>query len=99
VDEPRVQSDATEVHSFIIKLWLDEQLDESGRRQWRGHITHVPSGARCYLKTLDDILGFVRFHLESMRPAEPAPLPVSQWLKSMQRLLQLLWQRLSKRKN
>jgi hypothetical protein len=53
--------DTTEskVHSFIVKLWLEDAGDEKGSAGWRGHITHVPSGKRRYLKTLDDILTFV----------------------------------------
>jgi hypothetical protein len=99
LDEPRAQSDVPEVHSFIIKLWLDEPPDESDRRQWRGHITHVPSGKRRYLKTLDDILNFVRPCLDSMELAQESPRLISRWLKSTQRLSQWLWQRLPKRKN
>jgi hypothetical protein len=28
-----------DTHSFIIKIWLEERADESGRALWRGHIT------------------------------------------------------------
>ena len=65
MDEPRAQSDAPEVHSFIIKLWLDETLDRSDAGQWRGRITHVPSGKRSYLKDLDGIAAFITPYLEA----------------------------------
>ncbi len=42
-------------HSFVIKIWLEEAPDDGQEGQWRGHITHVGSGERRYLRTLDDI--------------------------------------------
>ena len=50
----------SKVHSFIVKLWLEDAGDEKGSAGWRGHITHVPSGKRRYLQRLDDILVFVK---------------------------------------
>lgn len=53
-------------HSFIIKIWLEETVEEAGKATWRGHITHVPSGTRRYLKNLGDITDFVTPYLEEM---------------------------------
>jgi hypothetical protein len=53
-------------HSFIIKIWLEETLEEDGRAIWRGHITHVPSGERLYLQDLDTIRLFIEPYLEGM---------------------------------
>ena len=53
-------------HSFIIKIWLEESAEEAGQARWRGHITHVPSGERRYLKNLDDIVAFIAPYLEGM---------------------------------
>jgi hypothetical protein len=91
VDEPRTQSDPPEIQSFIIKLWMDGPLDESGQGQWRGRITHVPSGTRRYLKSINDILIFIRSYLDSMSPAQEKP----QWIGRGRRL----WRRLLKRKS
>jgi hypothetical protein len=52
--------------SFVIHIWLEETAKEAGRAMWRGHITHVPSGERQYVKDLDDIAGFVAPYLERM---------------------------------
>jgi hypothetical protein len=52
--------------TFILKIWLEETLQESGRAIWRGHITHVPSGERRYVQCLDDIVAFIMFYLEAM---------------------------------
>jgi hypothetical protein len=53
-------------HPFIVKIWLEETVEEAGRATWRGHITHVPSGERRYLQDLDEITIFVAPYLEGM---------------------------------
>lgn len=53
-------------HPFIVKIWLEETAEESGQATWRGYITHVPSGRRRYLQTLDDILAFIVPYLEEI---------------------------------
>jgi hypothetical protein len=64
----RVNSDLLEfnTHSFIVKIWLEETADEGGKPSWRGHITHVPSGKRSYLKSLSGMIAFVLPYLRSM---------------------------------
>lgn len=52
----------SEVHSFIVKLWLEDG-DETGTLICHGHITHVPSGERRYLRELDSILSFIKSHI------------------------------------
>jgi hypothetical protein len=59
------QSTAT-THSFIVKIWLEETIEEAGRATWRGHITHVFSGKRHYLQDLDDIATFITPYIEGM---------------------------------
>lgn len=56
----------TNTHSFIIKIWLEETPEETERVVWRGHITHVPSGERRYLKECDDVVFFILPYLEQM---------------------------------
>jgi hypothetical protein len=53
-------------HPFIVKVWLEETVEEAGRAVWRGHVTHVPSGERRYVKDLDDITAFIAPYLEEM---------------------------------
>jgi hypothetical protein len=53
-------------HSFIIKIWLEEEMDESSRTMWRGHITHVPSGKRHYIQDVNAILSFIQPYLEQL---------------------------------
>jgi hypothetical protein len=47
------------IHSFIIKIWLEETAKEAGRAWWRGHIAQALSGKRRYLYDLDDIAVFI----------------------------------------
>jgi hypothetical protein len=58
--------ETSETHSFIVKLWLEETAEEAGQDVWRGHITHVPSGERRYLKSLRAIEAFIAPHLNRM---------------------------------
>ena len=54
----------TKTESFVIKLWLEETVEESGRAKWRGHVTHVTSGNRRYVENLAGISTFIRPYLE-----------------------------------
>ncbi len=58
--------DPYESHSFIVKIWLEESLEEADEATWRGHITHVPSQERRYLNTLDDVVDFIGPYLERL---------------------------------
>lgn len=49
--------------SFIVKIWVEETAEEAGEIIWRGHVTHVPSGERRYLRTLDDVSAFIEPYL------------------------------------
>jgi hypothetical protein len=55
-------------HSFVIKIWLEEAVKETGQIIWRGHITHVPSGTRRYFHELAVISTFVQSYLQMMSP-------------------------------
>jgi len=57
VQEPDTQS-------FVVKVWLEETVEEEGRAKWRGHVTHVTSGERRYLESLSGIASFIRPYLE-----------------------------------
>lgn len=54
------------IHSFIIKIWLEEPDEETQSPTWRGHITHVPSGERHYIAALTEISAFITPHLKKM---------------------------------
>ena len=54
------------IHSFVIRVWLEEEASEAQDAIWRGHITHIPSGERRYIQQLRDVNGFIAPYLEAM---------------------------------
>lgn len=68
-------------HSFIVKIWLEETVEESGQARWRGHITHVPDCERRYIQDLDDITAFIASYLQKMGVKLGVRWRVSHWLK------------------
>lgn len=60
----------SKVHSFVVKLWLEETGDEPAKVDWHGYITHVPGGERNYLKKVSDVGDFIAHYLEG-RGVEP----------------------------
>jgi hypothetical protein len=72
----------SQVHSFIVKLWV-ERDEETGNTRWHGHITHVPRGERLYLKKLTDINDFIANYLGES-PKEPeSSSKFRQWLRRL----------------
>ena len=55
-----------ETQSFIVKVWVEDSAKDAQQGVWRGHITHVPSYERRYLKNLGEIEDFIAPHLEEM---------------------------------
>lgn len=53
-------------HSFIVKVWIEEETNKHGDPIWRGHITHVPDGEQRYLRNLSEIERFVEPYLSDM---------------------------------
>ena len=54
----------TAIHSFVVRIWLEEMVEETGQLRWRGHITHVPSNQRQYIEDLDEIKQFIARYLQ-----------------------------------
>ena len=74
-----------DAQSFIVKVWVEERTEEGGRGTWRGHITHVPSGERRYLKNLDEIGDFIAPYLELMDLKLGVRWHMRSWLKRLTR--------------
>ncbi|MBZ5520643.1 MAG: hypothetical protein LAP21_00080 [Acidobacteriia bacterium] len=68
------------IHSFVVKIW-SEQPDKDAAPRWRGHITHVPSNERRYLKSLEDISEFVDIYLQRMRVRVDLRWKLKRWLR------------------
>ena len=53
-------------HTFVIRLWLEETIQEQGKATWRGHITHLLTKQRRYLQDPDDVVLFILPYLAEM---------------------------------
>lgn len=62
-----------ERHSFVVKIWIEDVKDVSGRIKWRGHVTHVASEKRRYVARLQDITNFIGGYLLEMGAACDEP--------------------------
>jgi hypothetical protein len=52
--------------SFIVRIWLEEAAKESGGPGWRGSVTHVPSGEKCYFDAFAHLVEHMERYLEMM---------------------------------
>jgi hypothetical protein len=61
------EADASDdpAESFVLRLWIEEAAGARSR-QWRGHITHVVSRERRYVRSLEDVGLFVMPYLERL---------------------------------
>jgi hypothetical protein len=75
------------IHSFIVRVWLEEDAEGNRPAVWRGHVTHAVSRKRVYISDLREILPVI----VSQLPQQPVIAPAG-WLP---RLLGRLcrWQR------
>jgi hypothetical protein len=71
------------VHSFIIKLWLEDAGGESDPLRWHGYITHVPSGARRYFKKLNEITDFIKQYVDGNDARIQRPSRLRDWLRRL----------------
>jgi hypothetical protein len=69
--------------SFIVKVWVEDAVEADGHSVWHGHITHVPSGKRHYVKSLDEIKDFIAPHLEEMGVRLDTCWRVVHWFKHL----------------
>jgi hypothetical protein len=53
-------------HSFIVKIWIEEVLEDTGQVIWRGRVTHVPDGHQRYFNNLEELMRFFRTYLQDM---------------------------------
>jgi len=53
--------------SFVIRLWLSKGEVGTPERGLHGRIEHVQSGSSAPVRSLDDVLAFVRTRLQDAR--------------------------------
>ena len=54
------------LQSFIVKIWVEETGDSASTTSWRGSITHVVTGERRYVKSLDEITRYFKNYLQGI---------------------------------
>jgi hypothetical protein len=69
--------------SFIVKVWVEDSAETGGQGVLRGHITHVSSHERRYLKNLGEIEDFIAPHLETMGVRLGTRWRLRRWLKRL----------------
>jgi hypothetical protein len=52
-------------HSFIVRMWVNDSTQGAEHPDWRGYVTHVPSGDRRYFKTLEELCIYIQNHFTS----------------------------------
>jgi hypothetical protein len=70
-----------DTQSFIVKVWVEDGIETGNQSAWRGHITHVSSQERHYLKDLGEIEDFIAPHLEEMGVKLGMRWRVRRWFK------------------
>ena len=73
----------SDTQSFIVKVWVRDRAEETGHSVWHGHITHVSSNKRRYLKNLDGIEDFISPYLEEMGVKLGIRWRIRRWLKRL----------------
>lgn len=53
------------LHSFIVRIWLEECTSENACPIWRGSLTHVISGRRIHFHDIESLPGLIRPYLET----------------------------------
>jgi hypothetical protein len=69
-----------ETHSFIVKIWLEETVAETGAARWRGSITHVGDEVRRYVSDLEEIEEFIAGYLKTLGVRLERKRRLWQWL-------------------
>jgi hypothetical protein len=47
------------VHSFIVRIWLEEGAGAERETIWHGQVTHVPGGESRYFRDFVDMVDFI----------------------------------------
>jgi hypothetical protein len=67
-DHPESFRDSNEeelnIHSFVVRVWLEEMQANPRQIVWRGHITYVNNGTRHYFDDINEIPAFIATHLK-----------------------------------
>ena len=69
--------------SFIVKVWVEDNSEAGSQGKFRGHITHVSSHERRYLKNPGEIEDFITPYLVKMGVKLGMRWRVRRWFKHL----------------
>ena len=69
-----------DAQSFIVKVWVEDNAETGSHSALRGHITHVMSNERHYLKSLGEIDDFIAAYLLEMGVKPGMRWRIRRWL-------------------
>ena len=69
--------------SFIVKVWVEDNSEVGSQGEFRGHITHVSSHKRRYLKNPGEIEDFIAPYLEEMGVKLGIRWRLRRWFKDL----------------
>lgn len=49
-----------DTHAFIVRVWVETQVEQDRKAAWRGSIDHVTDGKRIYFQDLDCVVHFIQ---------------------------------------
>jgi len=75
----------SQLHSFIIKFWLEDPLENTTPTAWRGKITHVPGGEHRYIKSIDEMADFITSYLKWSGDETPSQGPIRRLIRRLKR--------------
>jgi len=77
--------DESQLHSFVIKFWLEDAVENTNRTAWRAKITQVPGGAHRYIKSFNEMADFMTAHLKWLGVEASAQGPVRRLIRRLNR--------------
>ena len=55
------------VHSFIVRIWIEEGAEVEQITIWHGQVIHVPGGEGQYFRDFDNLVDFISSSLGFVR--------------------------------
>ena len=77
--------DESQLHSFVIKFWLEDALEKTNRTAWSAKITHVPGGEHRYIRSFDEMADFITAHLKWSGVETPPQGPMRRLIRCLNR--------------
>ena len=68
-------------HTFVLKLWLTDQQEQAGKREWHGHLDHAATGKRTYFSNFPQLNSQLYGYLDQLGVQLPLWWRVYKWLK------------------